>query len=66
MRYVYFCTAVLSPLFNLCKADRRVQLLRNFDWCLGKPEEPWREHNYMGIFVHSNMWVMATERTLNH
>ena len=48
------------------EANLRVQLLRNFDWCLGKPEEPWKEHNYMGIFVHSDMWVMATERTSNY
>jgi len=38
------------------------ELLRNFDWCLCKPEDPWKEYNCMGIFIHRDMWVMATER----
>ncbi|KAK0738764.1 cytochrome P450 [Schizothecium vesticola] len=60
----YQCLGKPIALMEIGKAV--FELLRNFDWCLGKPEEPWREHNYMGIFVHSNMWVMATERTLNN
>lgn len=36
--------------------------MRNFNWCLATPERPWTERNMMGIFTHSNMWVLATER----
>ncbi|KAK4206779.1 cytochrome P450 [Rhypophila decipiens] len=38
------------------------ELLRNFDWCLSNPENPWSEYNCMGIFVHSNMSVTASEQ----
>ncbi|KAH0443887.1 cytochrome P450 [Colletotrichum camelliae] len=38
------------------------ELIRNFDWCLAKPDTPWREFNYAGIFAHSDMWVLASER----
>ncbi|KAK2779605.1 pisatin demethylase [Colletotrichum kahawae] len=38
------------------------ELIRNFDWCLAKPDTPWRESNYAGIFAHSDMWVLASER----
>ncbi|RYP00465.1 hypothetical protein DL766_004697 [Monosporascus sp. MC13-8B] len=38
------------------------ELIHHFDWCLSKPEMPWKEHNCMGIFTHSDMWVLATER----
>ncbi len=46
------------------KLNRR-QLLHHFDWCLSKPEAPWEEYNYMGIFTHSDMWVVATERRVD-
>lgn len=39
-----------------------LQLVRNFDWALERPEEPWVEHNYAGLYVHSGMWVTAMER----
>jgi cytochrome P450 len=38
------------------------ELMRNFDWCLSRPEVPWKEANHMGIFTHSDMWVIAMER----
>ena len=41
------------------------QLLRNFDWGLANPEKPWKEANFMGIFTHSDMWVLVTERHAN-
>lgn len=37
-------------------------MIRNFDWCLANPEQPWTELNFAGIFTHSDMWVLATER----
>jgi hypothetical protein len=36
--------------------------MRNFELCLAKPEAPWKEHNFMGIFTHSDMWVLVTAR----
>ncbi|KAK3388000.1 cytochrome P450 [Podospora didyma] len=38
------------------------ELMRNFDWCLAKPENPWKEANYIGLFTHSDMWVLVTDR----
>ncbi|KAF2183831.1 pisatin demethylase [Zopfia rhizophila CBS 207.26] len=40
------------------------EFLRHFDWSLATPEKPWRETNYMGIFAHDEMWVLAMEREL--
>ncbi|KAF2111057.1 cytochrome P450 [Lophiotrema nucula] len=38
------------------------ELLRHFDWATAKPETPWKEMNYIGIFVHEEQWVIITER----
>ncbi|KAK3368377.1 benzoate 4-monooxygenase cytochrome-like protein P450 [Podospora didyma] len=38
------------------------ELLRNFDWCIAKPEQPWRSFNYIGLFEHKDFEVLATER----
>jgi hypothetical protein len=36
--------------------------MRHFDWAIASPEKPWRERNFLGIFVHDNMWVQVNER----
>ncbi|KAF9874726.1 cytochrome P450 [Colletotrichum karsti] len=41
------------------------ELMRNFDWCLAKPDTPWKETNFAGIFAHRDMWVLASERQKN-
>ncbi|SPO01826.1 related to pisatin demethylase [Cephalotrichum gorgonifer] len=38
------------------------ELMRNFDLCLANPEKPWREVNYGGLYMHSDMWVLVTGR----
>ncbi|KAF6805135.1 pisatin demethylase [Colletotrichum sojae] len=38
------------------------ELVRNFDWCLARPDRPWKESNYTGLFAHRDMWVLASER----
>ncbi|KAL2879023.1 hypothetical protein SGCOL_005722 [Colletotrichum sp. CLE4] len=38
------------------------ELMRNFDWCLAKPDTPWKEANHAGVFTHNDMWVLASER----
>ncbi|KAK2022189.1 cytochrome P450 [Colletotrichum zoysiae] len=38
------------------------ELMRNFDWCLAKPDMPWKESNHAGIFIQTDMWVVASER----
>ncbi|KAK5655696.1 hypothetical protein OQA88_5629 [Cercophora sp. LCS_1] len=58
----YQCLGKPVALMEIGKAV--FELLRNFEWCLCKPEDPWKEYNCMGIFVHSDMWVTATERKL--
>ncbi|GKT93423.1 pisatin demethylase [Colletotrichum tofieldiae] len=39
-----------------------LSLMRNFDWCLAKPDMPWKESNHAGVFTHNDMWVLAFER----
>lgn len=39
------------------------ELLRNFDFELANPPEPWTIYNLFGLFAISNMWVQVTERT---
>ncbi|RYP72212.1 hypothetical protein DL771_004342 [Monosporascus sp. 5C6A] len=41
------------------------ELVHHFDWCISKPEMPWKEHNCIGLFTHSDMWVLATERRVD-
>jgi len=36
--------------------------MRNFDWAIAKPEEPWKAANFSGIFHHEDMWVLIEER----
>ncbi|WYZ45977.1 hypothetical protein EsH8_IX_000202 [Colletotrichum jinshuiense] len=38
------------------------ELMHNFDWCLAKPDTPWKESNFAGIFCQKDMWVLASER----
>lgn len=38
------------------------QLMRNFDLCIANPEKPWKEFNYSGLYVHEDMFLLATER----
>ncbi|OAL49101.1 benzoate 4-monooxygenase cytochrome-like protein P450 [Pyrenochaeta sp. DS3sAY3a] len=38
------------------------EFLRNFDWAIANPEDPWRSKNYMGLFLQDEMWVIVTER----
>ncbi|KAK1446883.1 cytochrome P450 [Colletotrichum cuscutae] len=38
------------------------ELMRNFDWCLARPDTPWKEANHAGVFTHNDMWVLASER----
>lgn len=39
-----------------------LQFMRNFDWALVQPENPWKSINYNGIWVQEHMWVVVTER----
>ncbi|KAF2817669.1 pisatin demethylase [Mytilinidion resinicola] len=39
------------------------ELLRNFDFALTNPSEPWTISNAMGLFAIGNMWVEVTERS---
>jgi hypothetical protein len=36
--------------------------MRNFDWCLARPDNPWKEKNFFGIFTQTDMWVLVTHR----
>ncbi|KAL8737957.1 MAG: hypothetical protein Q9181_001179 [Wetmoreana brouardii] len=38
------------------------ELLRNFNFELANPHEPWTIYNMLGLFAISNMWVQVTER----
>lgn len=40
--------------------------MRQFDWALAQPDDPWKSTNYNGIFVQERMWVLITEREINH
>ena len=40
-----------------------MQLMRNFDWSLANPTEPWHERNYAGLYAHKDMWVLASDRS---
>ncbi|PKS13167.1 hypothetical protein jhhlp_000511 [Lomentospora prolificans] len=39
------------------------ELMRNFDWSLANPTEPWHERNYAGLYAHKDMWVLASDRS---
>ncbi|OCK73104.1 pisatin demethylase [Lepidopterella palustris CBS 459.81] len=39
------------------------ELLRNFDFALTNPHEPWTISNTLGLFAIGNMWVEVTERS---
>jgi len=39
------------------------ELLRNFDFALTNPHEPWTITNTLGLFAIGNMWVEVTERS---
>jgi hypothetical protein len=36
--------------------------MRNFDWCLARPEKPWEQQNLLGLFMQDEMLVLATDR----
>ncbi|KAL9594460.1 MAG: hypothetical protein Q9179_005377 [Wetmoreana sp. 5 TL-2023] len=38
------------------------ELLRNFNFELANPYEPWTIYNALGLFAIGNMWVQVTER----
>ncbi|KAK3368836.1 cytochrome P450 [Lasiosphaeria ovina] len=38
------------------------ELLRNFDWALIDPTNPWSASNVYGLFLISDMWVEVTAR----
>ncbi|KAK4443291.1 cytochrome P450 [Podospora aff. communis PSN243] len=38
------------------------ELMKSFDWCLARPEKPWKEKNFFGIFTQTDMLVLITER----
>ncbi|KAM7198208.1 Pisatin demethylase [Naviculisporaceae sp. PSN 640] len=38
------------------------ELMRNFDWALNNPTEPWKATNTLGLFVIQDLWVQVTER----
>ncbi|KAK8031199.1 hypothetical protein PG990_000933 [Apiospora arundinis] len=38
------------------------ELMRNFDWSLARPDQPWTEGSYGGLLAHKDMWVLASER----
>ncbi|KNG80951.1 cytochrome P450 monooxygenase [Aspergillus nomiae NRRL 13137] len=38
------------------------EALRNFDWALVNPEQPWRRRNVNGLFAVTDMWVTVTAR----
>ncbi|TDZ54681.1 Cytochrome P450 monooxygenase lolP1 [Colletotrichum trifolii] len=38
------------------------ELVRNFDWGIARPDAPWKEANFAGIFSHKDMWVLVSER----
>jgi len=37
------------------------QLLRNFDFTVVDPMQPWKTHN-VGLHIQSDMWMRITER----
>lgn len=39
--------------------------MRNFEWALATPEEPWESLNYYGLFVQKNMKMFITDRIVN-
>ncbi|KAK8066112.1 hypothetical protein PG997_012859 [Apiospora hydei] len=38
------------------------EMMRNFDWSLARPDQPWTEGSYGGILAHKDMWVLVSER----
>lgn len=42
--------------------NRMAKLMRNFDWSLARPDQPWTEGSYGGLLAHKDMWVLASER----
>ncbi|KAK2041374.1 cytochrome P450 [Colletotrichum somersetense] len=37
------------------------ELMRNFDWCLAKPDMPWKESNHAGIFIQTDIVLAEIE-----
>ena len=37
-------------------------MMRNFDWSIANPEQPWKERNYGGVYAHTDMFLLASER----
>ncbi|KAL8389335.1 hypothetical protein RB595_008759 [Gaeumannomyces hyphopodioides] len=56
----YQCLGKFIGLMEIGKA--LFELMRNFDWCLAQPENVWKGKNLMGLFIHKDMWVLATDR----
>jgi hypothetical protein len=38
-----------------------LQLLRNFDFAIVDPSQPWKTSN-VGLFLQSDMWMRVTKR----
>lgn len=53
----------LGKFIGLIEIGKTIfELIRNFDWCLAQPDNVWKSKNLMGIFVHKDMWVLASDR----
>ena len=50
------------PLVAVGTDHRVFQLIRNFDLCLARPEQPWQQKNFLGIFTQKGMLVTANDR----
>ena len=58
-----------KAVFEVCRSLSQwphiliyLKLLRHFDWAIATPEKPWKEANYIGIYIHNDMWFIVTER----
>jgi hypothetical protein len=36
--------------------------MKNFDWTLVDPTNPWRSTAFQGVFAQDNLWVAVTTR----
>ncbi len=59
---VVFEVSCAFPLVAVGTDHRVFQLIRNFDLCLARPERPWQQKNFLGIFTQKGMLVTANDR----
>ncbi|KAK8136687.1 cytochrome P450 monooxygenase [Apiospora sp. TS-2023a] len=56
----YQCMGKFIATMEIGKAV--FEMMRNFDWSLARPGQPWTEGSFGGLLAHKDMWVLVSER----